>query len=118
MLTLLLAAVLAILGFLCFTGPGGVNGAGRNSAAKRRESRMTLKAKRNEILELHAIPNELLTANTSSNGAPNDEEIRRRAYEIYLERDGRSRNELDDWFQAEAELRSNAFVTRTTKETG
>jgi hypothetical protein len=118
MLTLLLAAVLAILGFLCFTGPGGVNGAGRNSAAKRRESRMTLKAKRNEILELPAIPNELLTANTSSNGAPNDEEIRRRAYEIYLERDGRSRNELDDWFQAEAELRSNAFVTRTTKETG
>jgi hypothetical protein len=26
MLTLLLAAVLAILGFLCFTGPGGVGG--------------------------------------------------------------------------------------------
>jgi len=26
MLTLLLAAVLAILGFLCFTGPGGFNG--------------------------------------------------------------------------------------------
>jgi hypothetical protein len=26
MLTLLLAAVLAILGFLCFTGPGGLNG--------------------------------------------------------------------------------------------
>jgi len=24
--TLLLAAVLAILGFLCFTGPGGVSG--------------------------------------------------------------------------------------------
>jgi len=28
MLTLLLAAVLAILGFLCFTGPGGFNGRG------------------------------------------------------------------------------------------
>jgi len=26
MLTLLLAAALAILGFLCFTGPGGING--------------------------------------------------------------------------------------------
>ncbi len=28
MLTLLLAAVLAILGFLCFTGPGGLSGPG------------------------------------------------------------------------------------------
>ena len=79
---------------------------------------MTSKAKRNGILELHAIPIEPLTANTSSNGVPKDEEIRRRAYEIYLERDGRSGNELDDWFQAEAELRRNAFVTRTTKQTG
>ena len=78
---------------------------------------MTLKAKRNEILELHAIPSEPLTANTSSNGAPSDEEIRRRAYEIYLERDGRSGNELEDWLQAEAEFRRNAFVARTTKET-
>ena len=26
MLTLLLAAALAVLGFLCFTGPGGLNG--------------------------------------------------------------------------------------------
>lgn len=85
--------------------------------AKRKESRLTLKAKRNEILELHAIPSESLTANTFSNGAPSDEEIRLRAYEIYLERDGRRGNELDDWLQAEAELRRNAFVTRTTKET-
>jgi Protein of unknown function (DUF2934) len=79
---------------------------------------MTSKAKRNESLALHAIPSEPLTANTSSNGAPSDEEIRRRAYEIYLERAGRGGNELDDWLQAEAELRRNALVTRTTKETG
>jgi len=79
---------------------------------------MTLKAKRNEILGLHAIPSEPLAANTSSNGAPSDGEIRRRAYELYLARDRRSGNELGDWLQAEAELRRNAFVTRTTKETG
>jgi hypothetical protein len=76
-----------------------------------------MKAKRNEILGLHAIPSEPLKAKPSSNGAPS-EEIRRRAYEIYLERDRRSGNELGDWLQAEAELRKNAFVTRTTKETG
>jgi Protein of unknown function (DUF2934) len=33
-----------------------------------------------------------------------DEEIRRRAYEIYLERGEQSDTELDDWLQAEREL--------------
>jgi hypothetical protein len=32
------------------------------------------------------------------------EEIRRRAYEIYLERDGQPGTEIDDWLQAEREL--------------
>jgi hypothetical protein len=65
---------------------------------------MSQKGKRNETLKLHA------------NHAPSHEEIRRRAYEIYLERDGHGGNELDDWLQAEAELRGEAFVTRTTRE--
>lgn len=38
--------------------------------------------------------------------APTDEEIRQRAYEIYLSRDGRPGNELEDWLQAERELLS------------
>jgi len=32
------------------------------------------------------------------------EEIRRRAYEIYLERGKRSGHDVDDWLQAEQEL--------------
>jgi hypothetical protein len=40
---------------------------------------------------------------SSENSAP-DEAIRRRAYEIYLERDGQPGCELDDWLQAEREL--------------
>ena len=32
------------------------------------------------------------------------DEIRRRAYEIYLERDGQPGGEIDDWLQAEREL--------------
>jgi len=32
------------------------------------------------------------------------EEIRRRAYEIYLERGGQSEREMGDWLQAEREL--------------
>jgi DUF2934 family protein len=76
----------------------------RNSTAKGKESRMTLKARRNETLELHANSIKPRTEDTSSNHAPSHEEIRCRAYEIYLERDGLGGNELDDWLQAEAEL--------------
>jgi hypothetical protein len=78
---------------------------------------MSQKGKRNEILELHAVPTRPQTEDTSANDAPSHEEIRRRAYEIYLGRDGFGCNELDDWLEAEAELRRNAIVTRTTKET-
>ena len=35
---------------------------------------------------------------------PSREEIRFRAYEIYLERGGLPGNELDDWLQAQREL--------------
>jgi hypothetical protein len=65
---------------------------------------MTLQDKRNETLELHTNPIKPPTEDTSANHAPSYEEIRRRAYEIYLERDGHGGNELDDWLQAEAEL--------------
>jgi hypothetical protein len=77
---------------------------------------MSQKGKRNETLQLHANSIEAHKVNTSANHAPSYEEIRRRAYEIYLERDGFGGNELDDWLQAEAEIRRNVIVTRTTKE--
>ena len=35
-----------------------------------------------------------------------DQEIRIRAYEIYLQRGGQSDHELEDWLQAERELTS------------
>ena len=78
---------------------------------------MSQKGKRNETLERHANPLKARKVNTSANHAPSHEEIRRLAYEIYLERDGFGGNELDDWLQAEVELRRNAIITRTTKET-
>ena len=36
---------------------------------------------------------------------PLEEQIRRRAYEIYLDRGGASGSEFDDWLQAESEIR-------------
>jgi hypothetical protein len=92
-------------------------GTNRNSTANGKDSLMTLRAKRNETLELHATPIKPLAADTPSNHAPTHEEIRRRAYEIYLERDGFGCNELDDWLQAEMELVSDALLARTAKET-
>ena len=37
---------------------------------------------------------------------PSDEEVRERAYEIYLARGGVPGQEMEDWLQAERELRS------------
>ena len=37
-------------------------------------------------------------------GVPSEAAIRARAYEIYLERGGRSGHDADDWLQAEYEL--------------
>ena len=41
-----------------------------------------------------------------------EEEIRRRAYELYEERGGQHGREQEDWFRAEAEVRGRAS-TRT-----
>jgi hypothetical protein len=76
---------------------------------------MTWKGKRNETSELHARPTQPHSEDTSANHAPNHDEIRRRAYEIHLERGGLSGRELADWLQAEAELGKDARLPRTTK---
>ena len=39
-----------------------------------------------------------------------DEDIRRRAYEIYLERGEQPDRELDDWLQAERELKHGVLA--------
>jgi Protein of unknown function (DUF2934) len=49
---------------------------------------------------------------TSANRAPSHDEIRRRAYEIYLEGDGHPGDELDDWLRAESELQKVALFKR------
>ena len=48
-----------------------------------------------------------------------EERIRRRAYELYVERGNESRSELDDWLQAEAEIfraHKDALVDEASKE--
>jgi Protein of unknown function (DUF2934) len=67
---------------------------------------MTLQAtsKRSGTLEVRANAIQSDAENTSADQARSHEQIRLRAYEIYLERGGFPGNELDDWLQAEREL--------------
>jgi hypothetical protein len=67
---------------------------------------MTPKSKKSETLELHASPIQTHAEDTSAKHALNHGEIRRRAYEIYLERGGLPGRELEDRLQAEYELQN------------
>jgi hypothetical protein len=46
------------------------------------------------------------TIAAGKNGATIDEEIRRRAYELYLQRNGAAGDSNSDWFVAEREVRA------------
>ena len=48
-------------------------------------------------------PGDAIAARPST--APTDDEIRARAYEMYLERGGHDGLDFDDWVRAERELR-------------
>jgi hypothetical protein len=63
---------------------------------------------RNRVSEFGASPIQSHSDETSGNHTPSYEEIRLRAYEIYLERGSLPGNELDDWLQAERELDGRA----------
>ena len=73
---------------------------------------MTLKGKQSETLELHANPIQPHAEATSADHALNHDEVRRRAYEIYLERGCLPGQELEDWLQAEREFESAALFMR------
>jgi len=66
---------------------------------------MPSKTKANKRDDLHAIPSREAARGEASiaNGA-RTEEIRRRAYEIYLECGEQPGCDSDDWLQAECEL--------------
>jgi hypothetical protein len=49
------------------------------------------------------------TAEASVRNAPRDGDIRRRAYEIYLERGAEPGREMEDWLQAEREAERGAL---------
>ncbi len=59
-----------------------------------------------------------IAATAASGGAPpKEEEIRRRAHEIFLARNGAPGDPVDDWLQAERELRVASTPVRTMAKT-
>jgi hypothetical protein len=73
--------------------------------------RMSMSSKRRTkgITELQADSSQAETRDVSVGNSARDEEIRRRAYEIYRERGEQPGRELDDWLQAERELERGMF---------
>jgi len=63
------------------------------------------RGKRSEATEVGASPIQSHPKDTFANHPPTCEQISLRAHEIYLERGGLPGNELDDWLQAERELK-------------
>ena len=65
---------------------------------------MSLKSKRVGTSGSHATTTQAEAPDVSPGNSAREEEIRRRAYEIYIERGTQPGRELDDWLQAEREL--------------
>ena len=65
---------------------------------------MSSKPKGNGSTEPQATSSQAETGDVPGGNSAPAEEIRRRAYEIYLERGEQQGRELDDWLQAEREL--------------
>lgn len=75
-----------------------------NPITNKREMDMSSKPKRIGSAETQATFTQADTGVVSVGNAARDEEIKLRAYEIYLERGEQSGRELDDWLQAEREF--------------
>ena len=65
---------------------------------------MASKPKGDGNTESQATSAKVALEEASTRNSARDEEIRRRAYEIYLQRGQQPGRELDDWLQAEREL--------------
>ena len=88
----------------------GANGdAGTNGTAIDRNQTTPKSALRTSSATESTASNAPLTSratDTSVYPSVSEDQIRRRAYELYVQRGGVGGSQADDWFRAEAELRS------------
>lgn len=74
----------------------------RSSAMEAPRIPIPQSSERREAPDEYAEP----TVDASTGAAQDDEEVRTRAYEIYLSRGGSDGDELSDWLSAEQQVRS------------
>jgi hypothetical protein len=79
---------------------------------RRKRMSMSSKPKRKGITEIQPTSIQKETGEVSVANLACYEEIRRRAYEIYRERGEQPGRELDDWLQAERELKRGIFLNQ------
>ena len=71
---------------------------------------MSSRPKRNGSIEFQVTSVHVAAEEASTRIAARDEEPRRRAYEIYLERGEQPGSELEDWLQAERDERQQMDI--------
>src|SRR5689334_10982118 len=87
-------------------GDAGTNGTTAVAATKSPTSALqTSSATENRTAEM---PRPSRATDTSVHPSVSEEQIRRRAYELYVQRGGTHGRHMDDWFRAESELRGRA----------
>ena len=77
---------------------------------------MSSKPQRSASKETEPTSMQATTSEVQVENSTRDEEIRRRAYEIYLERDEQQGRDLDDWLRAKSELAGQARSPRIKDE--
>jgi hypothetical protein len=72
------------------------------------ETRKSTSRRTNNVVQMPVVESPVVTA--SQPPAFTERDIARRAFEIHRERGSRHGHDLDDWFQAERELRSSVRI--------
>ena len=80
-----------------------------NNDVPRMETKMSSKPKTTGTTEIKQSSTEVGKGERPVDKSAREQEIQRRAYEIYLERGELPGHDLDDWLQAERELSVNEF---------
>jgi hypothetical protein len=101
MATVLLIAVLAVLVFLNSTAPDGAQDTEHRYRIALLEAQGLRSGSTKGGTDMHRSS----TGEKPTKNASTPEEIRKRAFEIHIERGGIHGCDLDDWLQAERELR-------------
>ena len=88
-------------------GDAGTNGHGAAPGDQTPVSALQTSSAADSSVKRAKVSRPLTATDTSVYPSVSEEQIRRRAYELYMQRGGQGGSHVDDWYRAEAELRSH-----------